>query len=284
MILNCFYSTYYSSNKNFEYYITGLIEGDGIIITPKTLYSEKGKKNYPSIQISFNSKDFPLVLKIQEILGFGSIKKEVGKNAYRYTINNHSGIIDMVNILNGKMRTAKIHSLNVLIDWLNLEHIKKQPINTEPLDSNSWLSGFIEADGHFSIRASNLNPRVECSFELTQAQVIHLGYTNRDSLELIADYLSIKVNTVKKTSKCPQYRIKTGSLKTNMILENYLTNFPLFGSKYLDWKDWQTVLQFFKKKDDRELLKSTAVYLKSQMNNERKILYWDHLQNFYKLI
>jgi hypothetical protein len=116
VILNCFYSTYYSSNKNFEYYITGLIEGDGIIITPKTLYSEKGKKNYPSIQISFNSKDFPLVLKIQEILGFGSIKKEVGKNAYRYTINNHSGIIDMVNILNGKMRTAKIHSLNVLID------------------------------------------------------------------------------------------------------------------------------------------------------------------------
>ena len=50
----------------FSYYLTGLIEGGGgIILTPKTVRSVKGKLNYPSIQISFNSKDLPLALEIQ---------------------------------------------------------------------------------------------------------------------------------------------------------------------------------------------------------------------------
>ena len=36
-------------NKSlFSYYFTGLIEGDGTIITPKTLRNPKGKLNYPA--------------------------------------------------------------------------------------------------------------------------------------------------------------------------------------------------------------------------------------------
>lgn len=36
-------------NKSlFSYYLTGLIEGDGTIITPKNLRSAKGKLNYPA--------------------------------------------------------------------------------------------------------------------------------------------------------------------------------------------------------------------------------------------
>lgn len=51
---------------------------------------------------------------------------------------------------------------------------KKLPLNTEPLDSNAWLAGFIEGDGHFYVRvtgAKKINYGVvECRFELTQAQ------------------------------------------------------------------------------------------------------------------
>jgi hypothetical protein len=42
-------------NKNFACYLTGLIEGDGSIIIPKTERSLKGKLNYPSIKIAFVS-------------------------------------------------------------------------------------------------------------------------------------------------------------------------------------------------------------------------------------
>jgi len=58
--------------------LTGLIEGEGTIIVPKTARSPKGKLNYLSIQIVFHLKDLPLALLIQKNLGLGSlIKKKV---------------------------------------------------------------------------------------------------------------------------------------------------------------------------------------------------------------
>src|SRR5262249_31596882 len=43
------------NNDKFSYYLTGLIEGDGTIVVPKTKMT-KGRLNYPSIQIIFNLK------------------------------------------------------------------------------------------------------------------------------------------------------------------------------------------------------------------------------------
>ena len=71
-----------SKNSNFISYLTGLIEGDGTIIVPKTERSPKGKLNYPSIQIVFHKKDLPLALLIQKNLGFGSLISKKGVNAY----------------------------------------------------------------------------------------------------------------------------------------------------------------------------------------------------------
>lgn len=53
------------SNLSFSAYLTGLIEGDGTIVVPKTLISPKGELNYLSIQIVFN-KDLPLALIIHK--------------------------------------------------------------------------------------------------------------------------------------------------------------------------------------------------------------------------
>ena len=105
-------------NKNYKFisYLTGLIEGDGSIIVPKVDRSSKGKINYPSIQISFHLKDLPLSLLIQKNLRFGSIIRKKGLNAYTLSINNHEGILTLVNLLNGNMKTPKIYSLFNLID------------------------------------------------------------------------------------------------------------------------------------------------------------------------
>jgi hypothetical protein len=50
----------------FSFYLTGLIEGDGTIVVPKTERSIKGRLNYPSVQIVFHFKDLPLALIIQK--------------------------------------------------------------------------------------------------------------------------------------------------------------------------------------------------------------------------
>jgi len=103
-------------NPNFSSYLAGLIEGDGTIIVPKVERSKKGRLNYPSVQIAFNLRDFPLALVVQQKLRHGSIARKKGVNAYILTINNFEGLILLANIINGYMRTPKITILKELID------------------------------------------------------------------------------------------------------------------------------------------------------------------------
>jgi hypothetical protein len=109
-------STQKDDNYKFSSYLTGLIEGDGSIIVPKYERSSKGKLNYPSIQIVFHLKDLPLALLIQKNLRFGSLLRKKGVNAYVIYIHNYEGVLKIINLLNGQMRTPKINSLFKLID------------------------------------------------------------------------------------------------------------------------------------------------------------------------
>jgi hypothetical protein len=86
----CYYNLndYYNNikilnfNLKFAHYLTGLIEGYGTIILPNTDRSIKGRINYPSIQIVFDLRDFPLILMIQKELKHGSISKKRSKCLY----------------------------------------------------------------------------------------------------------------------------------------------------------------------------------------------------------
>jgi hypothetical protein len=276
-------------NLNFSSYLAGLIEGDGSIIVPKTERSDKGKLYYPSIQISFDLRDFPLAQIIQQRIRHGSLGRKKGVNAYVLTINNFEGIILVVNLINGYMRTPKIKSLFNLIDWLNNRfniNIEKKNIDNTSIDSNSWLSGFIDADGHFSVRctSSSVYRRIECKFELTQRQIDHNKLDNYYFLSLIADFLNTSVKKIRMTKPKPEYRVRTVSLKGNLILIEYLDRFPLYSSKFLNYKDWIKVINYFKIKEHTkaESIKEIII-IKSKMNDKRTEFNWDHLQNFYDL-
>ena len=234
-----------SSNDSYKFisYLTGLIEGDGTIIVPKFERSPKGKLNYPSIQIVFNLKDLPLALLIQKNLGFGSLIRKKGSNAYVLSINDKKGILILVNLLNGNMRTPKINSLYKLIDLLNIKNpdlnLTKLPLNTNSFLKDAWLSGMIESDGHFSVRSTLTGkyPKIECKFEFSQRQKDHLGYSNETFLANIAEFLNVSLKTIRENTSNPQYRLRTMSLETNLRLVNYLNEYPLFGSKFLDYSD-----------------------------------------------
>jgi hypothetical protein len=275
----------------FSYYLAGLIEGDGTIIVPKSERSSKGKLNYPKIQIVFHLKDLPLALLIQKNLEHGSLARKKGVNAYILTINNLEGLVLIVNLINGKLRTPKIYAFWNLINWLNNKKLIMAPGFTKPLDnssliSNAWLSGFIEASGLFGVRASmeSRYPRLACNFELSQRQNDHNGRNNLTFLEEIAMVFKSSVKSIRMDQSKPQYRVRTTSLKGNLALENYLTEYPLFGTKYLDYKDWVTVLNLFKSGEHKSKPgKDLIISVKSNMNDYRTIFIWDHLQNFYNL-
>lgn len=286
----------YYSNKNnfnnlntqFSYYFTGLLEGDGTIYVPKTIRSSKGNLNYPSIQIVFCLKDLPLALLIQKTIGHGSISRKKGKNAYIYTVNNFEGLILLINLLNGNMKTNKIYALHNLINWCNKykgTFIEKKVLNTDGIISNAWLSGFIEADGHFSLRSTEYGkyPKIECKFELSQSQKDH-NNDNLFYLQEIALNLKSVVKSTRNNSNNPQYRIRTTNLEANLAVVDYLTKYPLFGSKFLDYKDWKKVVELFEQGSFNHKLNINYVKdIKSNMNNKRTVFIWDHLQNFYNL-
>ena len=102
-------------NNNFNYYLAGLIEGDGTLIVPKSQRDQKGRLTYPSIQIVFGLMDLPLALIIQKNLEHGSISRKKGLGAYIYTVNNKEGLLKLISLVNGKFKTDKIHALNKLI-------------------------------------------------------------------------------------------------------------------------------------------------------------------------
>ena len=47
------------------------------------------------------------------------------------------------------------------------------------------------------------------------------------------------VKHTRSESDNPQYRVRTTNLAGNMEVVNYLTKYPLFGTKY--YKDWEKV-------------------------------------------
>ena len=170
----------------FSNYLAGLIEGDGTLIVLTKERNNTFKKNYPSIQICFHLKDLLLCLIIQERLGFGSIKRVKGKNAYIYTINSLQGIETVCTFINGLINIKEIHLLWKLIDWLNNEKLHlsmpKKKNNVGPLLEDGWLSGFIKADGHFAVRATLSQIKVEYRFELVQSFADH---NNKEKLPFL---------------------------------------------------------------------------------------------------
>jgi len=275
-------------NKNFSSYLAGLFEGDGCVWIPK---KERDKNNniiYPLITLTFNAKDLPLIILLQERLGIGHIYKNKGKNAYTYRISNLKNLVKFINIINGYMRTPKIYKLNDLIDYINNKgyNLNKYSLDISPLISNAWLSGFIEADGHFSVRVSvdknNILKRIACSLEICQRQNDLDGYNYFNVLSLIGKFILCQVKRTKSNSKNAQYRIRTTSLSGNINLKFYLLKYPLFSRKYLDFKDWLAVLNYFENKQHK-IKYNEIVKNKSSMNDRRTFFCWNHLQNFYKL-
>ena len=237
------------SNLKLSSYLTGFIEGNGIIKIPKIKKSVKGRIYHPSIKVHFNYTDHYLGSILSSKFQIGSLSKKKGLEGFVLTIKNYPEIILLISLINGNMRTSQIYSLYNLIDWVNLRfkdlHIPKKPLNDSPLDSNAWLSGFIEALGHFPVRISE-QLKVECKFELSQRQKDLIGYNNLDFLEILAKFLLTSVTAIKINKPNRGYRVRTINLNGNVILENYLNTFPLYGKKYFDYKDWIKVLEKFK--------------------------------------
>ena len=185
----------------------------------------------------------------------------------------------------------KIHQLYKLIDWLNKNHstdINKLPLNKDNLENSSWLSGFVDADGSFSVLYTKTEEgakkrKIFCRLRIEQRI---LDPITNDSYFDILNQISLFLNCnllTRTNKKFDQYYIVYASNEKSIrILIDYFHKYPLFSSKFMDYKDWESVANYKLNRLDLNAEDWKRIMdLKAGMNINRTHFNWDHLNTFY---
>jgi len=271
----------------FNSYLAGLFEGDGHIWLPR---ENNKNKNNPIFCITFNIKDKELAIKLLDKIGFGHIKYKTKNNACVLIISPVKGLKRIISCINGKLRTPKIVQIYKLIDWLNKNHsseIKKLGIQNDCIYNDAWLAGFIDAEGSFSIvntKIENGAKKRKTTSRLRLEQIMFDPISNDsyfDILSKIAKFLNCNLRTrEQKTTNNKYFTLEASNRKSLLIIISYFNNFPLYSSKYLDYKDWLIVSRLIL--EDKHYTTDgveTIDYIKNNMNLKRVHFNWDHLNN-----
>ena len=84
-----------NNNIKFIEWLAGLIDGDGCF-----LLSQKG---YGSLEITMDSRDSYCLYIVKNKYG-GSVKLRSGSNSFRYRLHHKSGLLMLLNDVNGLIR------------------------------------------------------------------------------------------------------------------------------------------------------------------------------------
>lgn len=212
-------------------------------------FSNVGKNHNPRFCITFGLKNEPLAKKLLEILEVGFIRYKNSDNACVIVISSVAGLKKIVYLINGKLRTPKIGQLEALINWLNKNHnanILLLPLCESSLLSAilAWLSGFVDADLSFSVQHTKkenaLKRKISCRLRIEQRMIDPLSKNsyynilNKIATFLLCNLLTRKQNSTNNT----YYTLTASSLESIKIVPaiNYFNKYPLYSSKYLDYK------------------------------------------------
>uniref|UniRef100_UPI0030E3BBC1 LAGLIDADG endonuclease n=1 Tax=Daedaleopsis nitida TaxID=1140402 RepID=UPI0030E3BBC1 len=211
------------NDTQFGHYLAGLIDGDGHFSSQEQLV------------IVFSSPYIQLAYYIKKIIGFGHVKKVKNKNAYLYIISNKEGIIKVINLINGKLRT--FNKFNQVINNI-LSHSKytEENINFKINNSNdfynNWIAGFSDADASFQIkivnRVNRSKPEIRLSFQIDQK--------DKDVLILFKKVFGGNIGY--RESKDYYYYGSTSFGSAKKVI-NYFDTFHLQSSKHINYLKWR---------------------------------------------
>jgi LAGLIDADG endonuclease len=129
----------------FGSWLAGLIDGDGSLLL--------SNNNVVSVEITLDAKDIQCLHKIKTTLGFGSIIKRTGVNAFRYRIYKKEHVVTLLHLINGYLLTVgKQAQLAKLCSFFNIiPFFPDYPTSLLIIKNSSWLAGFFDAEGHFTV-------------------------------------------------------------------------------------------------------------------------------------
>lgn len=298
------------------HYLAGLIEGEGTF----AVHNKKStaKKYSPMIIIVFKKSDLPFAKFLCELTNCGKVYQKPERGYILWQIHDLVGVFTILKLINGKMRTPKIEALDRAIKWFN-SYIEKNkdsklpsskqvlnkihlldtlPLDTSLLESNSWLSGFIDADGNFSInihkRKNKNSTRVQLYFRIEIRQNYH---RNPSSIELIehnssyfpimsniANFMGVTIYSRSRELKGKvyfSYTVVSHNKLSIFKLISYIDKFPLLSSKFLDFIDFKTVYFLQQQNSLTTSYLDKASQIRKDFNSTRTTYSWNHLKNCY---
>jgi len=257
------------NNEQLGYYLAGLIDGDGHFSKAQQLV------------ITFSSPDAFLAYYLKERLGYGNVRKVKDKNAYLLIVSNEKGMLNIINLINGKLRTE--HRFNQVVNNV-LTHTKYADQNIHfTRDSsknfdNHWLAGFSDADASGAglqagcaspqasfqikiIRRSNRNkPEIRLNFQIDQKSDLLLN--------IIKEYLGGNIGYRKSQNTYYYGSTSFGSAKR--VIE-YFDRYHLQSRKHISYLRWRKVYRLIQDKKhltDKGL--SKILIIKSLINRHEE--------------
>ncbi len=276
-----------SINPSLSSYLAGLFEGNGHIWIQKNDRMSI-KRHNPKFCITFHLKDAPLAMKLLSMLEYGHLAYRPKNNACILIVSEVKGLVKIINLINGQLRTPKINQNYLLIDWLNKNHsfnLDKLPIKLGKLSKDSWLAGFIDAKGSFTIQHTKiengaLKNKISCRLRIEEIMLDPTTHISYNSILLeVSNFLGCSLLTRKQLATGRvHYTLTASSKKSLSIVLSYFNASPLLTSKFLDYKDWSIAAELIL--NDLHLSVESKVnidLLKNNMNRNRSYFNWDHI-------
>jgi hypothetical protein len=242
------------NNDQIGHYLAGLIDGDGHFSHAQELV------------IVFSSPDASLAYYLKERLSNCNVRKVKDKNAYLLIVSKKEGILVVLNLINGKLRSENTFN-QVINNILNHNRYKDISINFTMNYSddfnNHWLAGFSDADASFQIKIINRS--------LINKAEVRLNYQiekkNKILLLKIKDYIGGNIGYINTQDTYYYGSTSFGSAKN--IIE-YFNKFNLQSRKHVSYLRWRKVYMLIQNREhltDKGLNK--IIKIKSLINNHK---------------
>ena len=256
------------NNEQLGYYLAGLIDGDGHFSKAQQLV------------ITFSSPDAFLAYYLKERLGYGNVRKVKDKNAYLLIVSNKKGMLNVINLINGKLKAE--HRFNQVVNDV-LSHTKYADQNINfTIDSsnnfdNHWLAGFSDADASFQIkiikRITRNKPEIRLNFQIAlRSHASELGSCADQKSDLllnrIKEYLGGNIGYRK--SQDTYYYGSTNFGSAKRVIE-YFDQYHLQSRKHISYLRWRKVYRLIQDKEhltDKGL--SKILIIKSLINRHEE--------------
>jgi hypothetical protein len=213
----------------------GFSEGDGAILE----YKQR-------LTFVLTQKDSKLLYDVRKTLGFGVVKNF--KTYSRFIVSNNTDCFLLFLIFNGNL--VLNNRIKQLVKWHNvflvakkLYHLKNfnliqiPNVNLKPIKpslKDSWLSGFTDAEGCFSITINEMKCLVRSRFILDQKEGEYL-------LKHICNLFNYgNVNLRSNTNKVYRLTVSMNKSKEKHYIKfiNYFNKYPLKTNKFLNYQIW----------------------------------------------